>query len=48
MMPSEMWILAFVVVPLIVLILAGIIVVISDLSERKHKAEARRPPLYHP
>jgi hypothetical protein len=48
MMPSEMWILAFVVVPLIVLILAGIIVVISDHAARKHKAEARRPPLYHP
>jgi hypothetical protein len=47
-MPDAAWIVAFIIVPLIVLVLAGVIVLVNDRAVRKHRAEKQGPPLYHP
>ena len=46
-MPNDMWILAFVIVPLFVIAAALIIGAVSERAARKHREESRHPPLYH-
>lgn len=46
MMPNDMWILAFVLVPLFVIAAAMVIAVISDHAARKHRGESRHHKLY--
>jgi hypothetical protein len=34
--PGDMWMVAFVVVPVVVLVMAGVAVVLSDYESRRH------------